>query len=72
MLQKVKKMLCSCQITFRDGKGPIEGVQGGASALLKPLKKVETRHYGYTGSSVNLQRYRFVALNEMGRILVTR
>ena len=35
-------------------------------------KKAEVKHYSYTGSSVNSQRYRFVALNEMGRILVTR
>ena len=52
--------------------GPIEGVQGGASALLKPLKKAEAKHYSYIGVPVNSQRYRFVALNEMGWILVTR
>ena len=35
-------------------------------------KKAETKHYSYTGVPANSQRYRFVALNEMGRMLVTR
>ena len=35
-------------------------------------KKAAAKHYSYTGVPVNSQRYRFVALNEMGRMLVTR
>ena len=35
-------------------------------------KKAEAKHYSYIGVPVKSQRYRFVALNEMGRILVTR
>ena len=35
-------------------------------------KKAEAKHCSYTSLSVESQRYRFVALNEMGRMLVTR
>lgn len=35
-------------------------------------KKAEAKHYSYIGVPVNSQRYRFVALNEMGRMLVAR
>ena len=35
-------------------------------------RKAEARHYCYTDIPVESQRYRFVALNEMGRMLVER
>ena len=35
-------------------------------------QKAEARHYAYTDIPVETQRYRFVALNEMGRMLVER
>ena len=35
-------------------------------------KKAEAKHYCYTRVPVESQRYRFVALNEMGRMLVSR
>ena len=35
-------------------------------------QKAEARHYTYTDIPVESQRYRFVALNEMGRMLVER
>ena len=35
-------------------------------------KKAEAKHYCYTCVPVESQRYRFVALNEMGRMLVSR
>ena len=35
-------------------------------------KKAEARHYAYTVVPHDSKRYRFVALNEMGRILVTQ
>ena len=34
--------------------------------------KAEAKHYSYTGISVESQRYRFVALNEIGRRIVER
>ena len=42
-------------------------------AVEKTLRqKAEVRHYCFTAIPVESQRYRFVALNEMGRILVER
>ena len=35
-------------------------------------RKAEAKHFSYTAVPVTSQRYRFVALNEMGRRLVTR
>ena len=35
-------------------------------------RKFEARHYSYTRVPVDSQRYRFVALNEIGRMLVER
>ena len=35
-------------------------------------RKAEAKHFSYTAVPVTSQRYRFVALNEMGRKLVTR
>ena len=35
-------------------------------------KKAEAKHYSYTPVPVESQRYRFVALNEIGRLLVER
>lgn len=35
-------------------------------------QKAEAKHYSYTSLPVESQRYRFVALNEMGRMLVAR
>ena len=35
-------------------------------------RKAEAKHYHYTGIPTDSQRYRFVALNEMGRMLVER
>lgn len=35
-------------------------------------KKAENRHYAYTAVPLDLKRYRFVALNEIGRLLVCR
>ena len=35
-------------------------------------QKAEAKHYAYTDIPVESQRYRFVALNEMGRMLVER
>ena len=35
-------------------------------------KKAEARHYAYTAVPHDSKRYRFVALNEIGRLLVTR
>ena len=52
------------------------------SAFLNPVvraaveetlrRKAAAKHYCYNGIPVESQRYRFVALNEMGRILVER
>ena len=33
-------------------------------------RKAEAKHFSYTGLPVHSQRYRFMALNEMGRIMV--
>ena len=35
-------------------------------------RKAEAKHYSYSGVPVESQRYRFVALNEIGRLLVAR
>ena len=35
-------------------------------------RKAETKHYSYVRVPVESQRYRFVALNEIGRLLVER
>ena len=35
-------------------------------------RKSEARHYAYTAVPHNSKRYRFVALNEIGRLLVER
>ena len=35
-------------------------------------RKAEAKHYYYTPIPPESQRYRFVALNEMGRLLVDR
>jgi hypothetical protein len=35
-------------------------------------RKAEAKHYSYTPVPVESQRYRFVALNEIGRLLVER
>ncbi len=48
---------------FRD-----EGVLAAAEESLR--KKAEARHYSYTPIPVTSQRYRFIALNEMGKRLV--
>ena len=49
--------------TFRD-----EGVMAAAEESLR--KKAEARHYSYTPIPLTSQRYRFIALNEMGKRLV--
>ena len=48
---------------FRD-----EGVMAAAEESLR--KKAEARHYSYTPIPLTSQRYRFIALNEMGKRLV--
>ena len=48
---------------FRD-----EGVMAAAEESLR--KKAEARHYSYTPIPLTSQRYRFMALNEMGKRLV--
>ena len=48
---------------FRD-----EGVMAAAEESLR--KKAEARHYSYTPIPMTSQRYRFIALNEMGKRLV--
>ena len=35
-------------------------------------RKAEAKHFSYTKIPTDSQRYRFVALNEMGRLLVER
>ena len=35
-------------------------------------RKAEAKHMSYTSIPTSSQRYRFVALNEMGRLLVER
>ena len=48
---------------FRD-----EGIMAAAEESLR--KKAEARHYSYTPIPLTSQRYRFIALNEMGKRLV--
>lgn len=45
-----------------------EGVMAAAEKSLR--KKAEARHYSYTPIPLTSQRYRFIALNEMGKRLV--
>ena len=42
---------------------------GGNSYEGTLRQKAEAKHYQYTDIPVESQRYRFVALNEMGRVL---
>ena len=63
-------------------KGRLLLMESEDSAFVNPVvktavertlrQKAEARHYAYTDIPVESQRYRFVALNEMGRMLVER
>ena len=63
-------------------KGKLLLMEPDKSAFVNPVirtaveetlrQKAEARHYAYTDIPVETQRYRFVALNEMGRMLVER
>ena len=45
-----------------------ETVMGAAEEALR--RKAEAKHFSYARIPVESQRYRFVALNEIGRMLV--
>ena len=63
-------------------KGKILMMEPDGSAFLNPVvmkateealrRKAEAKHYSYREIPVESQRYRFVALNEIGRLLVER
>lgn len=63
-------------------KGRLLLMEPDESAFVNPVvmkatedalrRKAEAKHYSYTRIPTNTQRYRFVALNEMGRIMVDR
>lgn len=63
-------------------KGRLLLMEPDESAFVNPVvmkatedalrRKAEAKHYSYTRIPTNTQRYRFVALNEMGRIMVER
>ena len=63
-------------------KGQLLLLEPDKSAFVNPVvmmatvealrRKAEAKHIVYTAISVESQRYRFVALNGMGRMLVTR
>ena len=63
-------------------RGKLLLMEPAESALLNPVvrmateetlrRKAEAKHFTYTSIPVESQRYRFVALNEIGRLLVNR
>ena len=63
-------------------KGKLLLMEPDASAFVNPVvmkateetlrRKAEAKHYSYSPIPVESQRYRFVALNEIGRLLVER
>ena len=63
-------------------KGELLLMEPDGSAFVHPVvmkateealhRKAEAKHYSYSKISVESQRYRFVALNEIGRMLVGR
>ena len=63
-------------------KGRLLMMEPNGSAFVNPvvmkateetlLRKAEAKHYSYSPIPVESQRYRFVALNEIGRLLVER
>ena len=63
-------------------KGMLLLMEPDGSAFVNPVvmkateetlrRKAEAKHYSYSPISVESQRYRFVALNEIGRLLVER
>ena len=63
-------------------KGKLLLMEPGESAFVNPIvmdateetlrRKAEAKHYSYSKIPTDSQRYRFVALNEMGRLLVER